>query len=302
MAAWLASHGFQIGVISRGRTVIEFSGTAAQVQQAFHTEIHKFVVNGETHWANTSDPQIPQALTPVIVGINSLHNFAKKPAHRIGGVYSKSRLTGEVKSLRPGFTYPGGTNLCGPTSLCYFVGPYDFAKIYNVLPLWNASPVIDGTGQSIAILGRSDIVLQECVRDFRALFNLPANDPNFIVNGVDPGIISGDETEAVLDVEWSGAVAKGATIHLVISSSTETTDGVDLSRCLRQSKTMWPRSSTKVFCSASCFWERPAIALRTPSASKPPLKALHFLQRRATKVPRAAILPPVILQHRRLMD
>ncbi|HTC63104.1 MAG TPA: Ig-like domain repeat protein [Candidatus Saccharimonadales bacterium] len=228
VAAWLVSHGFQIGGISRGRTVIEFSGTAAQVQQAFHTEIHKYVVNGETHWANASDPQIPQALAPVIVGINSLHNFAKKPAHRIGGVYSKSRLTGEVKSLRPGFTYPGGTNLCGPTSICYFVGPYDFAKIYNVLPLWNASPAIDGTGQSIAILGRSDIVLQD-VRDFRALFNLPKNDPNFIVNGVDPGIVSGDETEAVLDVEWSGAVAKGATIHLVISSSTETTDGVDLS-------------------------------------------------------------------------
>jgi len=228
IATWLASHGFQIGGISRGRTVIEFSGTAAQVQQAFRTEIHKYVVNGEAHWANATDPQIPQALAPVISGINSLHNFSKTPANHMGGVYSKSRLTGEVKSLRPGFTYPGGANLCGQTGFCYFVGPYDFAKIYNVLPLWNASPAVDGTGQSIAILGRSDIVLQD-VRDFRALFNLPANDPNFIVNGVDPGIVSGDETEAVLDVEWSGAVAKGATIHLVISSSTETTDGVDLS-------------------------------------------------------------------------
>lgn len=227
IAAWLGSHGFQIGAISRGRTVIEFSGTAAQVQQAFHTEIHKFVVNGETHWANISDPQIPAAFAPVITGVNSLHNFYKKPAYHIGGVYSKSRATGAVKTIRPGFTL-GGAGSCSATGACYFVGPYDFAKIYNVLPLWNASPAIDGTGQSLAIVGRSDIVLQD-VRDFRNLFGLPANDPNFILNGADPGIVSDDETEATLDVEWSGAVAKGAKINLVISGSTQSTDGVDLS-------------------------------------------------------------------------
>ncbi len=227
VAAWLASHGFQIGGISRGRTVIEFSGTAARVQQAFHTEIHKYLVNGETHWANVSDPQIPQALSPVIMGINSLHNFAKKPAHRVGGVYTKSRVTGEVKSLQPAYTFQN-SNQCGQTGSCYFLSPYDFAKIYNVLPLWNGSPAVDGTGENIAIVGRSEIVPQD-VRDFRALFSLPPSEPDIIVNGTDPGIISDDETEAVLDVEWSGAVAKGATIHLVVSASTETTDGIDLS-------------------------------------------------------------------------
>src|ERR1700680_2353291 len=58
VTSWLQSHGFQIGSMGRGRTVIEFSGTALQVQQAFHTEIHKYSVNGEDHWANASDPQI----------------------------------------------------------------------------------------------------------------------------------------------------------------------------------------------------------------------------------------------------
>ena len=227
IAAWLGSHGFQIGGISRSRTVIEFSGTAAQVQQAFHTEIHKFVVNGESHWANASDPQIPAALSPVIVGVNSLHNFYKKPAHHIGGVFSKSRATGEVKSLSPGFTI-GNSNFCGASGTCYFVGPYDFAKIYNVLPLWNASPAIDGTGQSIAIIGRSDIVLQD-VRDFQKPLRASDERSQFHTEWADPGIVTDDETEALLDVEWSGAVAKGAKINLVISGSTETTDGIDLS-------------------------------------------------------------------------
>jgi hypothetical protein len=227
VAMWLQSHGFQVTRISQGRTVIEFSGTAAQVQQAFHTEVHKYSVNGADHWANVSDPQIPQALAPVVAGVNSLHNFTKAPAHHVAGAFSKSRATGEVKAFQPGFTI-SDPSFCGGAGDCYFVGPYDFATIYNVLPLWNASSPIDGTGQSIAIIGRSDIVLQD-VRDFRTLFGLPANDPKFIVDGPDPGVVPGDETEAVLDVEWSGAIAKGATINLVISASTEATDGIDLS-------------------------------------------------------------------------
>src|SRR5216683_973437 len=104
VATWLQSHGFQVAPISRGRTVIEFSGTAAQVQQAFHTEIHKYSVNGADHWANSSDPQIPQALAPVIAGVNSMHGFLKTPAHRVAGVFSKSRATGKVKAIQPGFT------------------------------------------------------------------------------------------------------------------------------------------------------------------------------------------------------
>src|SRR5438034_5990504 len=69
---------------SKGRTVIEFSGTAAQVQEALHTSIHKYVVDGEEHWANASDPQIPSALVAVVAGVNTLHNFLKKPMIRVG--------------------------------------------------------------------------------------------------------------------------------------------------------------------------------------------------------------------------
>ena len=211
IASWLASHGFQVVRVSKGRTMIEFSGTAGQVQQTFGTSIHKYVVNGEEHWANANDPLIPSALTPVVVGIDSLHNFPKKPM----------------------VTFP---TPCGASGLqsggsCFGLGPYDFATIYNVLPLWNAG--IDGTGQTIAIVAASNINIQD-VRDFRNLFGLPAKDPMIIVNGPDPGIIQNQngnrlETEADSDVEWAGAVARGATIDLVVSKSTNTTFGADLS-------------------------------------------------------------------------
>ena len=59
------------------------------------------------------------------------------------------------------------------------------------------------------------------------LFGLPANPPNVILDGPDPSF-NGDETEGDLDVEWSGAVAKGATIDFVIAEGTEATAGTDL--------------------------------------------------------------------------
>ena len=215
---WLVSQGFRINKVSTGRTAIEFSGTAGQVRQAFRTEIHKYIVNGKEHWANARDPQVPAALALVVRGIVSLNNFRAKPLHRHLGTFRRS----PAGKYTPDFTitFPGIGTFFG-------VGPSDFATIYNAEPLWNQG--IDGTGQSIAIVARSDISLQD-VRDYRSLFGLPANDPVIILDGPDPGFdAGGDETEADLDVQLSGGVAKGATIDVVISQSTEATDGVVLS-------------------------------------------------------------------------
>ena len=214
---WLATQGFQVTKVAAGRTVIEFSGTAGLVRQVLGTEIHKFRVRGGDYWANASDPQIPAALAPVVAGFDSLNNFPRKPLHEHLGTFSRSKMTGEVKPL---FTFPvtGGFFIA--------LGPTDFATIYNVAPLWTAGTT--GAGQTIAVVGETNINLQD-VADFRSIFGLPANPPNIILNGPDPGITATDETEADLDVEWSGAVAKGATIDLVVSESTETTPGIDLS-------------------------------------------------------------------------
>ncbi|MGA2074447.1 MAG: protease pro-enzyme activation domain-containing protein [Terriglobia bacterium] len=232
---WLTSQGFQINRVAAGRTVIEFSGTAGAVRQALHTEIHKYVVNGEEHWANAGDPQIPAALAPVVAGCASLNNFPKKPMHHGLAAYTKSISTGQVK---PSLTVTSN----GVTD--YALGPADFATIYNV-PNWSA--FTGGTGQTIAIVGQTNINPQD-VDDFRTLFgikpqSLPANSPcpavstthpipvGICLNGPDPGILSGtgDESESDLDVEWSGAIAPAATLAFVVSESTEVTAGIDLS-------------------------------------------------------------------------
>jgi uncharacterized protein (TIGR03437 family) len=217
---WLRSQGFRVDRVANGRCVVEFSGTAAQVERGLHTPIHSYFVDGKRHWANAHDPQVPAALSPVVAGIASLHNFPTKARH-----HALRKEPGD-SAWTPASSAPKYTvTLSGETF--WAVTPYDFATIYNVLPLWTAG--IDGTGQSVAIVARSNIALQD-VRNFRSIFGLPARDPVITVNGTDPGIASVDnEFENVSDVEWAGAVAKGATINLVVSQSTTATDGSTLS-------------------------------------------------------------------------
>jgi hypothetical protein len=233
ISSWLQSHGFQVASISNGRTVIEFSGTAGQVQEAFHTAIRKYSVptkSGalEDHWANSADPSIPAALAPVVVGINTLHNFPRKAMHVMGGAYTKDTETGIIKPLGTAApATPSWTTGCFSGQTCYFLGPYDFAAIYNVSGLWNGSPAIDGTGQTIAVIGESDVDFKD-IEGFQNMFGLPTKDPVLVRDGPDPGVVPGDETESDLDLEWSGSVAKGATIDFVIAATTNTTLGVDL--------------------------------------------------------------------------
>jgi pseudomonalisin len=205
---WLTRHGFEVEPVSSGRRVVLFSGTAAQVEAAFHTQVHVYNVNGERHYANSTDPEIPLALAGVVHGIASLHDFRAMPLHQ--GLEPLAAAAPQYSS--------GGT---------HYMAPVDFATIYDVAALYSSS--IDGTGQSIAIVGRSNFTAAD-VPKFRSTFGLPANSPTVVLNGPNPGVVSSDEqTEAELDVQWSGAVAKNAAIQFVLSGSTSTTDGVLLS-------------------------------------------------------------------------
>ncbi len=236
ITTWLQSHGFQVAPISNGRTIIEFSGTASQVQEAFHTTIHKYSIPTATealedHWANSTDPSIPTALTPVVAGVRSLHNFSAQPMNHFAGVFHRDKDSGKIFPTQalpiPQFTPGTGCGILGGP--CEALGPYDLATIYDVSPLWNAATPIDGTGERIAIVGETDIT----PADWTSFWNMfgvttPKGSLKIIVNGPDPGFQS-DESEADIDTQWSSAVAKGATIDFVESESTETTLGVDLS-------------------------------------------------------------------------
>lgn len=211
IAAWLQQSGFQNVRVSQGRTVIEFSGTAGQVQNAFETPIHRYVVNGEEHWANATNPSIPAALAAAVKGVFTLHDFYKKPQLHLGETKLNAKA---IKGARPQFTSSTGSHALTPS---------DYYTIYNF------NPLVTTTSAKIAIIARSNINLQD-VTYFHYWTYDQATSAQVIVNGPDPGDLGGDdEAEAVLDTTWSGAVAPTAWLDLVVSQSTVTTDGIDLS-------------------------------------------------------------------------
>ena len=211
---WLQGHGFVVDGVAAGRRWVNFSGTARQVEEAFGSPIHDFAVADTIRHSNVADPAIPRALAPFVRGILSLHDFPRPRAGR----RRPWRAT-------PAVNFEGGD---------HGLGPADFALLYDVGPLYRHG--VDGSGASIAVIGRTDIKLSD-VRAFRGFFGLPDNDPAFVHNGPDPGDLGDngtmdgqlEESEADLDVEWTGAVAPRASIQFVISKSTASTDGVDLS-------------------------------------------------------------------------
>jgi subtilase family serine protease len=216
ITSWLRSHGFQVGT-TKGRTVLEFSGSASQVKEAFHTSIHKYVVKGEQHWANSSDPSIPTALTPAVAGVLTLHNFLKKPNVHLVEKNIPAKFT---PGSRPQFTAANGLHALTPA---------DYSIIYNAGPVQQSG--VNGYGITIGIVGRSNLFNGgQDVSDFQNVFGLPANLTNILLNGPDPGDLGGDEeVEATLDTSWSAALATDATVALVVSATTNTTDGIDLS-------------------------------------------------------------------------
>ncbi len=210
VTGWLQSHGFTVNAVHTGRMVIDFSGTAGQVRQAFGSEIHRLSVAGVAHIANMSDPRVPAALAGIVHGIVSLNDFRPQPEFR----------------RRPAYSFNSGG------SAYHAVVPGDLATIYNLNPLFKAG--ISGQGQTIVLIEDTNVYKTSDWTTFRATLGLsgytagsltqvhPAAAGNACSN---PGIVSGDESEATLDVEWASAAAPSATIELASCADTSVNFG-----------------------------------------------------------------------------
>ncbi|MBW4043698.1 MAG: hypothetical protein HIU87_01725 [Acidobacteria bacterium] len=232
VSSWLQSQGFEIKKVSPARTYIQFSGSLGQVNNAFHTSMHRYNVNGELHTANSTNPQIPVALAPVVAGVAQLNDFFPTSHARQSGA---AHWDSSAKRIKPDLTL---TDTQGNNYL--YVVPADAATIYdtpNSTLNKNYSAIssvvggksYDGTGVTIGIAGDSNITTAD-VGNYRTAFLGEGSTPklpNVIVDGNDPGITS-DEGEALLDTEVSGGIAPGATINFYTSADTDLQQGLFL--------------------------------------------------------------------------
>jgi len=187
VTSWLRSQGLTVDSVSRSRTEVSFSGSVGQIEYALRTEIHNYSIDGERHFANATDVALPAAFSGEVLGVRNLNDFRPKPRIRRASPRFTSSITG-IHNLIPG----------------------DFATIYKVPSQYN------GAGQSIAVVGQTDISNTD-IDAFRSAAGLAMNDPTVVLV---PGTgslahFSGDESEADLDLEWSGGVAPSATIKYV---------------------------------------------------------------------------------------
>jgi subtilase family serine protease len=202
--AWLQSRGFQLQAQTPSRRSIVFSGTIGQLNESFGTRMHQYRWHGERHLSNSMNPTIPRALSAVVRGFASLHDFRLRPQ------FVHSRLRPE-------------TDL---TNGAHALGPGDFAIIYDLATTYARG--IRGSGSTIAVIGRSDVESVD-ISNFRSTFGLSTSQPAVVLAGSDPGFVANDQTESDLDLEWSGGVAPSASLKFVTAASTSTTDGVVLS-------------------------------------------------------------------------
>jgi subtilase family serine protease len=212
VTSWLARHGMIVNSVHPNRMIIDFSGTAGQVRETFQTEIHQLDARGVMHFANMSNPHLPAALADAVHGVVSLHDFRPHTLFK----------------PRPQFTFTDD----GETTQA--VTPGDLATIYNLTTLFNAG--FSGQGQTIVLIEDSDVFSTADWSTFRSTFGLssfteasfmqehpaPSSGSN---NCTDPGVVSGNEAEAELDVEYSSASAPSAAIVLASCADSSTTFG-----------------------------------------------------------------------------
>ena len=214
VSAWLELHGFTVNAVYPANGVIDFSGPAGAIREAFHTTIETIEVNGVRHIANIHDPQIPAALAPAVDGVISMNDF--RPHANV--LPRKQFSTGN-----PDFPFA--------------VVPGDLSTIYDINPVYKAG--ITGKDETIVVVEDSDIFSAADWTMFRRTFGLQSRFPlaslaqvhpqpskNFShgLTCMDPGV-NPDDGEAEVDAEWSSAAAPNAAIVVASCADTNTNFG-----------------------------------------------------------------------------
>jgi subtilase family serine protease len=211
VTSWLQEQGFTVTRVARSRTQIWFGGPVSKIETVFRTEMHHYLLKGESHFANGAPLAVPAALSNVVLGFRNLDDFrprARAIVHRVPGSSIKSNFTSNISGA-------------------HFLVPDDFATIYDVKPLYTAG--FDGTGVTLVVVGQTALVSSNTspavdIDAFRTAAGLPARTATNFKQTQVPGsgtpvvacnVSSCDLTESSLDLEWAQGVAKGVTENFV---------------------------------------------------------------------------------------
>lgn len=208
--AWLEQQGFTAISVNNSHNRIYFSGTAAQVASAFGASLHNYTTPASgtqpaaTHFAPSADLTIPATLGSSVLAVENLSSYRPHPHVKL----SSPRAAPKFTSAQTGEN---------------FLTPADLNTIYDISPATSAG--YTGTGETIVVIGQSAIETSD-LTNFQTAAGIPAKLPTQILvpgtgtSTINPGGSStSDEVESDIDLEYSDAIAQGATIDFVYTGS-----------------------------------------------------------------------------------
>ncbi|HZD31130.1 MAG TPA: S53 family peptidase [Candidatus Angelobacter sp.] len=250
VANYLKANGLTVTHIDKFNMAVSASGTVANLQRTFNTQIEKVQLNGQTFSRPMTAPTVSAAISPLVKSVSGLHTMKAKSYAVQQVTYKNKKAVAPtpvkfVKTKPHGVFFPGDCfsvsndvlNLHGPGLQAIYSGNqypdpgcgYAPAEMQHGTGFDTAIAAgNDGTGQYITIVdpyGSPSITTD--ANAFSAIYGLPALVPgvNFFIldnptNGIpdcveSPSSLCGWEIETTLDVEWAHAMAPGASIILV---------------------------------------------------------------------------------------
>jgi subtilase family serine protease len=197
--SWLQRHGFTVTGIPRSRDRIAFSGTVADVASTFGTELHNYRSDNETHFSPSTDISVPAALASSVRVVTNLSDFRPRP-HVV------------VNASRP------APNFTSSQTGSHFLTPKDIATIYDINAAYNSG--YNGTNQTIAVVGQSAVVAAD-ITTFQTAAGVPTRTPTMVLvpNSGTSTVVTSDESESDLDLEYSTGIATGANVSFVYTGN-----------------------------------------------------------------------------------
>ncbi|HVA83924.1 MAG TPA: protease pro-enzyme activation domain-containing protein [Candidatus Binataceae bacterium] len=217
---WLESRGLRVKSINRLGRTIRVVANVTQAEAAFATTI----VTSGANFGNASDPAVPAEFAGVVVavlGLDNLHAVMPAGLHRRSPAADRalpaaSRLA--LADVAHPATNDGGAVSSGATSGgSTAFGPFDIEEFYDEAPLIAAGDSGSGAPDCVALIEDSDY-LNAAVSLFATAFGFPSfNITRVLPDGVSPGR-NGDETEALLDLDYAHATAPSTPLHVYLDS------------------------------------------------------------------------------------
>jgi len=253
---FLAARNLNVVSIGERNLYVKAEGTIADVQNAFHVQIHRFDVRGETYRSNTTDPFIEGPVGALVSKVGGLNDYGYKShlakplnpetgkpfppipfSPKPNGAFFSANCFRPTQTVAfstdgalPKAFYSGnryGSNITSPVPNLPPCGyqPSEVQKAYGLNGVYGTG--LNGAGQTVVIIdayGSPTITTDATI--FSSFYGLAPLNLTVYQPGGPPAFNSGWAGETTLDVEWSHAVAPGANIALV-EAPTNSFDDLD---------------------------------------------------------------------------